>query len=159
MTERLVDQVDDHFGRKHGVYGSALSDMALMMKSTGKHQEATEVYLKALEVCRRVHVDMHVCNILLPSVARTLVCTHDFHHKISMTLHDRLCFSRQKFFRVSREKQEIYFSAGGMFNLRLVSVRVKRLARKCVRTTAAQRTSNVFADMVFCAQHLAVRWI
>lgn len=52
VAHRLVDQVDDHFGRNHGVYGSALSDMALMMKSMGKHQEATEVYLKALEVCR-----------------------------------------------------------------------------------------------------------
>lgn len=50
VTQRLVDQVDDHFGRAHGVYGSALSDMALMMKSTGRHQEATETYLKALEV-------------------------------------------------------------------------------------------------------------
>lgn len=50
MTQRLVDQVDDHFGRNHGVYGSALSDMALMMKAMGNHQEATEVYLKALEV-------------------------------------------------------------------------------------------------------------
>ncbi len=51
VAQRLVDQVDDHFGRNHGVYGSALSDMALMMKAMGKHQEATEVYLKALEVC------------------------------------------------------------------------------------------------------------
>lgn len=50
VAQRLVDQVDDHFGRNHGVYGSALSDMALMMKAMGKHQEATEVYLKALEV-------------------------------------------------------------------------------------------------------------
>lgn len=50
VTQRLVDQVDDHFGRNHGVYGSALSDMALMMKAMGNHQEATEVYLKALEV-------------------------------------------------------------------------------------------------------------
>lgn len=53
MTQRLVDQVDDHFGRNHGVYGSALSDMALMMKAMGNHQEATEVYLKALEVSAR----------------------------------------------------------------------------------------------------------
>ncbi|CAN0074946.1 unnamed protein product, partial [Ectocarpus fasciculatus] len=50
VAERLVDQVDDHFGRAHGVYGSALSDMALMLKSMGRHQEATETYLKALEV-------------------------------------------------------------------------------------------------------------
>lgn len=50
MTQRLVDQVDDHFGRNHGVYGSALSDMALMMKAMGNHQESTEIYLKALEV-------------------------------------------------------------------------------------------------------------
>lgn len=50
MTHRLVDQVDDHFGRAHGVYGSALSDMALMMKSMGQHKEATNTYLKALEV-------------------------------------------------------------------------------------------------------------
>ncbi|CAN0062523.1 unnamed protein product, partial [Hapterophycus canaliculatus] len=55
VTQRLVDQVDDHFGRAHGVYGSALSDMALMMKSTGRHQEATETYLKALEVYRFVY--------------------------------------------------------------------------------------------------------
>lgn len=45
-----MDQVDDHFGRAHGVYGSALSDMALMMKSMGQHKEATDTYLKALEV-------------------------------------------------------------------------------------------------------------
>lgn len=51
VTHRLVDQVDDHFGRAHGVYGSALSDMALMMKSLGQHKEATNTYLKALEVC------------------------------------------------------------------------------------------------------------
>lgn len=50
VTHRLVDQVDDHFGRAHGVYGSALSDMALMMKSMGQHKEATNTYLKALEV-------------------------------------------------------------------------------------------------------------
>lgn len=49
-----MDQVDDHFGRAHGVYGSALSDMALMLKSMGRHQEATETYLKALEVCLRL---------------------------------------------------------------------------------------------------------
>eukprot|EP00752_Nemacystus_decipiens_P003102 g2873.t1 len=55
VTQRLVDQVDDHFGRNHGVYGSALSDMALMMKAMGNHQEATEVYLKALEVYRTVY--------------------------------------------------------------------------------------------------------
>jgi len=50
VTHRLVDQVDDHFGRAHGVYASALSDMALMMKSVGQYKEATDVYLKALEV-------------------------------------------------------------------------------------------------------------
>lgn len=50
VTHRLVDQVDDHFGRAHGVYASALSDMALMMKSIGKHKDATDTYLKALEV-------------------------------------------------------------------------------------------------------------
>ncbi|CAN0316091.1 unnamed protein product [Ectocarpus sp. 12 AP-2014] len=55
VTERLVDQVDDHFGRAHGVYGSALSDMALMLKSVGRHQEATDTYLKALEVYRAVY--------------------------------------------------------------------------------------------------------
>lgn len=50
VTHRLVDQVDDHFGRAHGVYASALSDMALMMKSVGQHKDATDTYLKALEV-------------------------------------------------------------------------------------------------------------
>ncbi|CAM9919827.1 unnamed protein product [Laminaria digitata] len=55
VTHRLVDQVDDHFGRAHGVYGSALSDMALMMKSMGQHKEATNTYLKALEVYRAVY--------------------------------------------------------------------------------------------------------
>lgn len=55
MTYRLVDQVDDHFGRAHGVYASALSDMALMMKSVGQYKEATDVYLKALEVNEAYH--------------------------------------------------------------------------------------------------------
>lgn len=74
VTQRLVDQVDDHFGRNHGVYGSALSDMALMMKAMGKHQEATEVYLKALEVCRSgasprpMHVTLYWLS-LLPAAA------------------------------------------------------------------------------------------
>lgn len=50
VTQRLVDLADDLFGRKHGVYASALNDQALMLKSVGELAAATDTYLKALEV-------------------------------------------------------------------------------------------------------------
>lgn len=50
MTHGLCDQVENHFGREHGVYASTLNDMALMLKSMGKFDDAIVTYLKALEV-------------------------------------------------------------------------------------------------------------
>lgn len=50
VTQRVVDMTDDLFGRKHGVYASALNDQALMLKSIGQLAAATDTYLKALEV-------------------------------------------------------------------------------------------------------------
>lgn len=57
VTQRLVDLADDLFGRKHGVYASALNDQALMLKSVGELAAATDTYLKALEVKRKRVVD------------------------------------------------------------------------------------------------------
>lgn len=50
VTQRLVDLVDDLLGRNHAVYASALNDQALMLKSVGRLTDATDTYLKALEV-------------------------------------------------------------------------------------------------------------
>ncbi|CAM9801210.1 unnamed protein product [Sphacelaria rigidula] len=55
VTQRLVDLADDLFGRKHGVYASALNDQALMLKSVGELAAATDTYLKALEVYREAY--------------------------------------------------------------------------------------------------------
>lgn len=104
MTQRLVDQVDDHFGRKHGVYGSALSDMALMMKSTGKHQEATEINLKALEVC----CTSAVCcppGCVLCSVCFLPCNTNDFQSVLSPLL-------RRQSATAAGEKKGILFKGG-----------------------------------------------
>lgn len=81
MTQRLVDQVDDHFGRSHGVYASALNDQALMLKSMGRYSDAADTYMKALEVCDEsalpmlcsVHAEQQI-NIVVSTVFSDEVC-------------------------------------------------------------------------------------